>query len=194
MPADSAAFPALRVCASAPRNGTRQPLESGFDAGNSPRVVIQICTMYAQCLAFDHEAEGSETGRPVQGSPGLARQAVLRLMPADSAAFPALRVLASASRNGSRQPLEGRFRTGNSQRVVIQICIVLARAREAEVVGSSRKQGFRVTGPQSFQPGPVAFDGPRRRFPAVARSWPAPRETARASLWRVVFAPETHCG
>ena len=78
----------------------------------------------------------SETGRPVQGRPHLSSQAVLCLMPANSAAFSALRVFASALKNGSRQPLKCRFRTGNSLRVVIQICTMLARAREAEEVGS----------------------------------------------------------
>ena len=143
---------------------------------------------------FDHEAEGVGNGASQPGRPPSCSQAVLRLMPANSAAFSLLRVFASAPENGSRQPLEGGFYTGNSPRVAIQICIVLARAREAEAVGSCRKRGFRATGPQSFQPVRVAFDGLRHGFPAVARSWRAPRKTARANLWRVISAPEIHCG
>ena len=145
-PADSAAFSTLRVLTSAPKNGSRQPLESGLDTGNSPRVVIQICTMPR---VRSRGGGGRKQGVPA-GRPRSCSQAVLRLMPADSAAFSTLRVFASAPKNGSRRPLEGGFDTANSPRVVIQICIVLARAREAAAVGSSRKQGFRATGAAVF--------------------------------------------
>ena len=74
----------------------------------------------------------SETGRSGQGSPGLASQAVLRLMSTNSAAFSTLRVLTNASKNLPRQPLECRFGTGNSLRIGVQKWTMLARARETE--------------------------------------------------------------
>ena len=132
MSTNSAAFSTFRVLASASRNGSRQPPECRFGTGNSLRIGVQKWTMLARARG----AEGVESGCPYHGSPGLASQAVLRLMPADSAAFSALRVCASAPRYGTRQPLKSGFDTGDSPRVVIQICTM---PRDRSRGGGGRK-------------------------------------------------------